>query len=129
MLQTELHILLGTRHVALQVTERNLRLNHPEFSEVASRVRFLRPKGRPESVDARHGARIDFSVELSGDRQVRWLEEEVFRVVDLAGFGVWEAANHTRRFLQQQQHTTKHTKHHTHHKPPTRTCHDTTNQG
>ena len=43
--------LLAQVHVPLEVAERHLRLNHPEFRGVAGGVRMLRAKGRAERVD------------------------------------------------------------------------------
>ena len=53
------------RHHVFQVRVGRFRLEHPEFGEVAARLRFLRAEGRPEGVDLaeRHGRRFD--VELA----------------------------------------------------------------
>ena len=71
-------------HVAVEVAERHLRLDHPELGGVARGVGILRAEGRAESVNVaeRHGEVL--GVELAGDGQARLLAEEILAVIDLA---------------------------------------------
>ena len=70
---------LGQDHHVVEVGVSHLRLDHPEFGEVAPGLRLLGPEGRTEAVDAaeRHGVR--FVVELTALRQVRGRVVEVLR--------------------------------------------------
>ena len=82
---------LGQIHVAVEIHERDLGLDHPELGEVAARLGLLGAEGRAEAVDAAERHRARLAVELARLRQVGLLAE----VVDLeeggrplAAFGV-----------------------------------------
>src|SRR5262249_46184252 len=75
---------LGEVHVAGEVAEGHLRLDHPELGEVAARVRVLGAEGRPEGVDARERERRDLGLELPRDGEEGLAREEVAREVDAA---------------------------------------------
>ena len=72
-----LHELFGQVHVALQITEGHLRLDHPELRGMAGGVRVLGAEGRAEGIDVgeRAGERLAF--ELAADGQVGGFAEEV----------------------------------------------------
>jgi hypothetical protein len=77
----ELNHGLGHIHVALEVGEGHLRLDHPELRRVALGVGVLRPEGGAEGVDVAEGHGEVLRVELAGDREVGGLAEEVLGVV------------------------------------------------
>ena len=62
---------LGEAHVAVEVHERDLRLDHPELGQVAARLALLGAERRPEAVDAPERRRGRLHVELPRLRQVR----------------------------------------------------------
>mmetsp|Transcript_46592 Transcript_46592/g.108281 ORF Transcript_46592/g.108281 Transcript_46592/m.108281 type:complete len:205 (-) Transcript_46592:867-1481(-) len=72
---------LGTIHIVLDVSESDLRLDHPKLSKVARRVRVLSTKCRPKRVHRAEGARIVLRVELPRDGEEGLLAKEVCRVV------------------------------------------------
>ena len=74
--------LLGERHVAVEVAEGHLRLDHPELGEVARRVRVLGAERRAEGVDVAEREREDLALELPAHGEVGGLAEEVLREVD-----------------------------------------------
>ena len=78
---------LGHVHVALEVAEGHLRLDHPELGGVALGVGILRPEGGAEGVHVAEGHGEVLGVELAGDGQVGGLAEEVLAVVHLAVLG------------------------------------------
>jgi len=53
--------------------------DHPEFSQVTPRLRFLGAEGRAEAVDLAKSGRCRFSIELTGLRQIRRPFVEVLR--------------------------------------------------
>ena len=75
---------LGALHVALEVAECHLRLDHPELGSMPSRIRVLGTERRPERVDIAEAHCEVLCLELAGDREVRRLAEEVLRPVDRA---------------------------------------------
>ena len=83
-----LHLALEERFgeilVVLQIAERHLGLDHVELGEVARRVRVLGAEGRAEGVDVGEGQREDLGFELSADREVGALAEEVLREIGAA---------------------------------------------
>ena len=64
------HHLLGQIHVALQIAEGHLRLDHPELVSVPRSVRVLRAKSRAKGVNLGERAGESFGLELAADRQV-----------------------------------------------------------
>ena len=72
---------LGHVHVAGQVAEGHLRLDHPELGGVAGGVGLLRPEGGAEGIHVPKGHGKVLRVELAGHRQVGRLAEEVLGVV------------------------------------------------
>ena len=64
-------------HVALQVTEGHLRLDHPELSSVALGVGVLRPESGAEGIHIAESHGKVLGVELAGHREVGVLAEEV----------------------------------------------------
>ena len=78
---------LGHVHVALEVAEGHLRLDHPELGGVALGVGILRPEGGAEGIHVAEGHGEVLSVELAGDGQVGGLAKEVLAVVHLAVLG------------------------------------------
>ena len=61
---------LGQRHVAAQVAEGHLGLDHPELGQVAAGVRVLGAEGGAERVDAAERERDDLRLELARHGQV-----------------------------------------------------------
>ena len=88
-------------HVAVEVAERHLRLDHPELGGVARGVGILGAERGAEGVNVaeRHGEVL--GVELAGDGQARLLAEEILAVIDLA-------VGRSRRVLQIQRRDLKH---------------------
>ncbi len=68
---------LGELHVAVEVHERDLGLDHPELGEVAARLRLLGAEGRAEAVDLAERRRRGLHVELARLREVGVLAVEV----------------------------------------------------
>ena len=82
------HELLGEVHVAVEVTERDLGLDHPELGGVAGGVGVFSAEGGAEGVDVAEGAGEDLGLELSGDGEEGLLAEEILGVVDGAVLGL-----------------------------------------
>ncbi len=57
-------------HVAFEIHERDLGLDHPELGEVTARLGFLRAERRSEAIRFAHGGRGGLHVELPGLREV-----------------------------------------------------------
>ena len=76
-------------HVILEISEGNLRLDHPELRRMAGGVGIFRPEGGSEGVNVAECLGIGFAVELSAHRQIGGLSEEVFGEIHLSlvGFG------------------------------------------
>ena len=66
---------LGEVHVAGEVHERDLGLDHPELHQMAARLRLLGAEGRAEAVHLAERQRAGLDVELTALRQVRLLVE------------------------------------------------------
>lgn len=79
--------LLGHVHLALEVAERHLGLDHPELRRVATGVGVLRAERGAERVDVAETHGEVLCLELAGDGEVGLLAEEVLAVVDLAVLG------------------------------------------
>jgi L-asparaginase II len=73
------------RHVIAQVSEADLRLDHPELRQVASGVGVLGAKAGAEGVHVGERAGVGLHVELSGDGEAGAAAEEVLAEVHLAG--------------------------------------------
>lgn len=82
VLQDKSDVFLGNLHVLAQISECNLRFNHPELGKMALSVRVLSTERWPECVDASHRARVNLAVKLARDGQVRNAFEEVMAVID-----------------------------------------------
>lgn len=79
--------LLGHIHLALEIAERHLGLDHPELRRVATGVGVLRAERGAERVDVAEAHGEVLCLELAGDGEVGLLAEEVLAVVDLAVLG------------------------------------------
>ena len=75
---------LGHVHIALEVAEGHLWLNHPELCGMARGVGLLCPEGGAEGVDIAEGHGEGLGIQLAGNRQVGALAEEVLTVVHRA---------------------------------------------
>ena len=75
---------LGHVHLALEVAEGHLGLDHPELGGVATGVGVLGTEGRAEGVDVTEAHGEVLALELAGDGEVGGLAEEVLAVVDRA---------------------------------------------
>ena len=64
-------------HVAVEVHEGHLRLDHPELGQVAARLRLLGAEGGAEAVDLAERHRARLHVELAGLGEVGLAEVEV----------------------------------------------------
>jgi hypothetical protein len=73
--------ILGELHVAREVAERHLGLDHPELGEVSRRVRVLGAEGGAEGVDVAEREREDLAFELAADGEVGGFSEEIRAVV------------------------------------------------
>src|SRR5690606_27398929 len=69
--------LLRQRHVAFQITEGHLRLDHPELRQMARRVGVLRTKSGPEGVHVGERGCVDLALELTAYREVRRPAEKI----------------------------------------------------
>jgi hypothetical protein len=75
---------LGQIGVGRQVSEGDLRLDHPELRQVPAGVAVLGAEGRPEGVDLRQGQAVGLDVQLPADGEEGLLAEEVLAEVGLA---------------------------------------------
>jgi len=66
--------------VVFEVGERDLGFHHPEFREVARRMRVLRPKRGTERVDLAHRQAIGLGVQLTGHGEKGLAAEEVVAI-------------------------------------------------
>ena len=80
---------LGQAHIVVQVGKGDFRLDHPELGGMAGGVGVLRPEGGAEGIDVPEGHGECLGVQLTGNRQVGGLAEEILGEVYLAvlGFG------------------------------------------
>mmetsp|Transcript_4892 Transcript_4892/g.14220 ORF Transcript_4892/g.14220 Transcript_4892/m.14220 type:complete len:203 (-) Transcript_4892:1176-1784(-) len=83
ILNAELQVVLSTIHVVEQICKCQLRLDHPEFSQVPGSVGVLSSEGRPKGVGIGQGATEGLHSKLAADSHEGRLSEEVLRVVDL----------------------------------------------
>ena len=88
-------------HVAVEVAERHLRLDHPELGGVARGVGILGAERGAERVNVAERHSEVLGVELAGDGQARLLAEKVLAVIDLA-------VGRSRRVLQIQRRDREH---------------------
>ncbi len=70
---------LGQFQQAVEVHVGDFGLNHPELSQVAARLGFLRAKGWAEAVDLAQGQRRGLNVELAGLGEIGGVAEVVHR--------------------------------------------------
>ena len=68
---------LGQFQQAVEIDERDLRLDHPELGQVPAGLALLGPEGRPEAVDPAVSHRGRFEVKLARLRQVQQPAEVV----------------------------------------------------
>ncbi len=85
--ENELDEALGKLHVALQITEGNLRLDHPELREMSGGVAVLRPEGGTKGVDPFQGGRVDLRVELTTDGEIGGATEKLLPPVTVGSLG------------------------------------------
>ncbi len=79
---------LGHVHIAGQVTEGHLRLDHPELGGVALGVGILGAEGGAEGVHITEGHGEVLGIQLTGHGQAGFLAEEVLGVVHLPVLGL-----------------------------------------
>ena len=79
---------LGHVHVARQIAEGHLRLDHPELSGVALGVGVLGTEGGAEGIHIAEGHGEVLGVQLAGHGQAGLLAEEVLAVIHLAVLGL-----------------------------------------
>ena len=91
---------LGHVHVAREVAERHLRLDHPELGGVALCVGVLGTERRAEGIHVAEGHGEVLGVELTGDGQARLLAEEVLAVVHGAVLRLGDVVQVKRRHLE-----------------------------
>ena len=75
-------------HIVVQIRKRDFRLNHPKFRRMARRVGVFRTESRSERVDLAIRKCIRFSLQLTGNRQIRTFAEEVLGIIDFAVLGL-----------------------------------------
>ena len=73
---------LGQFHVAPEIAEGHLGLDHPELGQVARRVAVLGAEGGAERVGLAQPAGEDLGFELPADGQIRRAVEEIEREID-----------------------------------------------
>ena len=91
---------LGHVHIASQVAEGHLRLDHPELGGVALGVGVLGAEGRAEGVDIAEGHGEVLGVELAGHGEAGLLAEEVLGVVHLTVGGLGDVVQIQGRDLE-----------------------------
>jgi hypothetical protein len=74
---------LGQISVVVEIRERDLGLDHPEFGKVAAGIRILRPESRAERIDLGQCEAVTLDVELPGYRQKSFPSEKVCREIRL----------------------------------------------
>ena len=84
MLEDELQQRLGQIGVIGKIGERDLRLDHPEFGEMAAGVRVLGAEGRAEGVDLGEREAVGLDIELARDGEEGFPPEKILREVHLA---------------------------------------------
>src|SRR6516162_3777570 len=72
-------------HVVVEVEICDLRLDHPEFREMAPGLRFFGAKRRPEAIDLAKGERPRLGIELSALGQICLALAEVVELEQVAG--------------------------------------------
>ena len=84
-----LDVVLREIAVVVDVSERDLGLDHPELGKVSSGVGVLRAERRAERVHPVDGEGVGLCAELAAHREESRLSEEVLRVVDGSVVGAW----------------------------------------
>jgi hypothetical protein len=79
---TVLSVIFSTVHDIYQFCENNLRLDHPEFGEMAGSVRVLSAESRAESVNITDSASEVLNRKLARDSEHGRLVEEIFLVIN-----------------------------------------------
>src|SRR4029453_19312397 len=74
----ERHEVFLQSHVVVRVEERDLGLDHPEFSKVSARLRFLGAECWAEGVDSPQRSGCSLPVQLAGLGEIRGALLEVF---------------------------------------------------
>ena len=88
-MQHRLKAILRKPHVARQIRERHLRLDHPEFCEVPRRVGVFSPKRGPEGVYLPQCHRTQLSFQLSAYGKIGGLSEKVLSEVHFIRIRFW----------------------------------------
>ena len=91
---------LGHVHVACQIAEGHLRLDHPELGGVALGVGVLGPEGGAEGVHIAEGHGEVLGVQLAGNGQAGLFAEEVLAVIHLTVLGLGYVVQIQRRHLE-----------------------------
>ena len=80
------HEFLGERHVAIEIAERDLGLDHPKFRGVAGRMGVLRTERGAERVNVGERRRENLRLQLATHSEKGLLRKKVFRDVNRAIF-------------------------------------------
>jgi len=78
-----LEVVFSQIHVIGQVSEGNLRLNHPKLGQMAGSVGVFSSESRSEGVDVTHSTVVVLNCQLTRDSEVGGFVKEVFSVVHL----------------------------------------------
>lgn len=81
--QAVLEVVFSQIHVIGQVSEGNLRFNHPELGQMAGSVGVFSSESRSKGVDVTHSTVVVLNCQLTRDGEVSGLSKEVFSVVHL----------------------------------------------
>lgn len=76
---------LGEIHIAFEIAERALGLDHPELCQVPAGIGILSAECRSECVDISESSGKSLCFQLSADSQVGLLTEKVFFEIHFAG--------------------------------------------
>ena len=79
-----LHEFFRELHIAVDIAERHLGFDHPEFGGVTRGVGIFGAKRRAERIDVGERGRKNLRLELAADGEEGFLAEEILRGVDLA---------------------------------------------
>ena len=91
---------LGKLHVVLKICKADFRLNHPELSGMARRVGVLCTECRSERIHIAECKGIGLNVQLSGNRQIGGLSEEILGIIDGTVFILRNVVQIQRRDLE-----------------------------
>ena len=71
-------------HIVREVGKRDLRLDHPEFGQVAAGIRVLSAEGWSKGIDLGQRQAVRLDIELPRDRQERLSAKEILREIESA---------------------------------------------